>query len=72
MAARPCLLGAGAGNRGGTSSARVCRYSACRPRDQRDPPREQKCIRAAEKIGERFEREYDVDGNPILIYGITR
>ena len=35
-------------------------------------PENRQCIRAAEKIGERFEREYDVDGNPILIYGITR
>ena len=35
-------------------------------------PGNRRSIRVAEKIGERFEREYDFDGNPTLIYGITR
>ena len=35
-------------------------------------PENRQSIRVAEKIGERFEREYDFDGNPTLIYGITR
>lgn len=29
-------------------------------------------IRVAERIGERFEREYSLDGRPTVIYGITR
>lgn len=35
-------------------------------------PRNTRSIRVAERIGERFERKYDFDGNPVLIYGITR
>ncbi|MDQ4134119.1 MAG: GNAT family N-acetyltransferase [Actinomycetota bacterium] len=35
-------------------------------------PRNSRSIRVAEKIGERFEREIDFDGNPTLIYGVTR
>jgi RimJ/RimL family protein N-acetyltransferase len=29
-------------------------------------------IRVAEKIGERFERHGDLDGTPMLVYGVTR
>jgi RimJ/RimL family protein N-acetyltransferase len=35
-------------------------------------PENTRSIRVAEKIGERFEREHDFDGNPALIYGISR
>jgi RimJ/RimL family protein N-acetyltransferase len=35
-------------------------------------PQNTRSISVAEKIGERFEREYDLDGNRSLIYGITR
>lgn len=35
-------------------------------------PENARSIRVAEKIGERFERDYDFDGNPTVIYGITR
>lgn len=35
-------------------------------------PENVRSIRVAERIGERFEREYDLDGSPALIYGITR
>lgn len=35
-------------------------------------PKNRQFTRVTEKIGERFEREYDFDGNPTLIYGIAR
>ncbi len=35
-------------------------------------PGNSRSIRVAEKIGERFERDFDFDGNPTLIYGVTR
>ncbi len=35
-------------------------------------PGNTRSIRVAETIGERFEREHDLDGNPVFIYGITR
>ena len=35
-------------------------------------PENVRSIRVAEKIGERFEREDDLDGNRVLIYGTTR
>ncbi len=35
-------------------------------------PENTRSIRVAEKIGERFEREHDLDGNRVLIYGTTR
>lgn len=40
--------------------------------DHRHRSRDTRSIRVAERIGERFEREHDFDGNPALIYGITR
>ena len=35
-------------------------------------PENARSMRVAEKIGERFEREHDLDGNPTVIYGIAR
>ena len=35
-------------------------------------PGNSRSIRVAERIGERFEREYDFDGNLTLIYGVRR
>lgn len=35
-------------------------------------PENTRSIGVAERIGERFEREHDFDGNRALIYGITR
>ncbi len=73
MAAGPSLLGARPGNRGARAALAYAFttlgadhvISVIHPRNSRS-------IRVAEKIGERFEREIDFDGNPTLIYGVTR
>lgn len=35
-------------------------------------PANQRSIRVAEKLGERFEREHDFDGHTVLVYGVHR